>query len=119
MTNKSSIEAVDRLLQDLMDSNASFGSKVIVFRGDFRQVLPVVTKGTKSEFIDAGIVKSYIWPQLHKLHLTENMRARHDPQFIEYLLCIRNGIESTVNNDSIQIPASMLIRYTNDKDSVT
>nr|XP_027091801.1 uncharacterized protein LOC113712521 [Coffea arabica] len=118
MTNKSLIEAVDRLLQDLMDSNALFGSKVIVFGGDFRQVLPVIPKGTKSEFIYASIVKSYIWPHLHKLQLTENMRARDDPEFIEYLLRVGNGTEPTVNNDCIQIPPSMLIRYTNDEDSI-
>nr|XP_027127530.1 uncharacterized protein LOC113743677 [Coffea arabica] len=118
MINKGSIEAVDRLLQDLMDSNALFGSKVIVFGGDFRQVLPVVPKGTKSEFIDASIVNSYIWPHLHKLQLTENMRARDDPEFIEYLLRVGNGTEPTVNNDCIQIPPSMLIRYTNDEDSI-
>ena len=46
------------------------------------------------------------------------MRARDDPEFIEYLLRVRNGTEPTVNNDCIQIPPSLLIRYTNDEDSI-
>nr|XP_027086623.1 uncharacterized protein LOC113708360 [Coffea arabica] len=118
MVHKASIESVDKLLRDIMDSNDLFGSKVIVFGGDFRQVLPVVTKGSKSEFIDASIVNSYIWPQLHKLHLTQNMRARHDPEFTQYLLRIGNITEPVIFNNSIQIPPSMLIRYTNEEESM-
>nr|XP_027108929.1 uncharacterized protein LOC113728764 [Coffea arabica] len=118
MTHKISIESVDKILRDIMDCNNLFGSKVIVFGGDFRQVLPVVTKGSKSEFIDASIVNSYIWPQLHKLHLTQNMRARYDAEFTEYLLRIENGTKPLISNNSIQIPASMLIRYTNEEESM-
>ncbi|XP_027166434.1 uncharacterized protein LOC113766438 [Coffea eugenioides] len=118
MTHKTSIESVDRILRDIMDCNDLFGSKVIVFGGDFRQVLPVVTKGSKSEFIDASIVNSYIWPQLHKLHLTQNMRARYDAEFTEYLLRIGNGTEPLISKNSIQIPVSMLIRYTNEEESM-
>ncbi|XP_027180792.1 uncharacterized protein LOC113779417 [Coffea eugenioides] len=119
MAHKASIESVDKLLRDIMDSNDLFGSKVIVLGGDFRQVLPVVTKGSKSEFIDASIVNSYIWPQLRRLHLTENMRARHDPEFTQYLLRIGNGMEPVIFKNSIQIPPSMLIRYTNEEQSLT
>ncbi|XP_071924923.1 uncharacterized protein [Coffea arabica] len=119
MAHKASMESVDKLLRDIMDSNDLFGSKVIIFGGDFRQVLPVVTKGSKSEFIDASIVNSYIWPELHKLHLTENMRARHDPEFTQYLHRIGNGTEPAIFKNSIQIPPSMLIRYTNEEDSMT
>nr|XP_027108613.1 uncharacterized protein LOC113728257 [Coffea arabica] len=41
MTHKTSIESVDKILRDIMDCNNLFGSKVIVFGGDFRQVLLV------------------------------------------------------------------------------
>lgn len=118
MTHKTAIEAVDRLLKDIMDSNALFGSKVIVFGGDFRQVLPVVTRGSKSDFIDASMINSYIWPQLHKFHLTENMRARSDPEFSQYLLHIGNGTEPTVNSDNIKIPHHLLIQHTDKENSI-
>lgn len=37
-----------------------FGGKVVVFGGDFCQVLHVVPKATKQEKIDASLVKSYL-----------------------------------------------------------
>nr|XP_043618644.1 ATP-dependent DNA helicase pif1-like [Erigeron canadensis] len=53
MAKRTAIEALDDLLQDLMDSKELFGGKVVVLGGDFRQTLPVVRKGTKAETIDA------------------------------------------------------------------
>ncbi|XP_027152480.1 uncharacterized protein LOC113752570 [Coffea eugenioides] len=76
MTHKTAIEGVDKMLKDIMSSTELFGSKVIVLGGDFRQVLPVVTKGSKADFIQASIVNSYIRPQF-----TQNMRAISDPDF--------------------------------------
>jgi ATP-dependent DNA helicase PIF1 len=52
MTNKTSFEALDRTLWELlsMDSpqnkNKPFGGKVVVLGGDFRQILPVIEGGT-------------------------------------------------------------------------
>ena len=46
MTKKQAIEAVDRMLQDVCSCTDLFGGKVVVFGGDFRQVLPVVTKSS-------------------------------------------------------------------------
>ncbi|KAL0323094.1 UNVERIFIED_CONTAM: hypothetical protein Sangu_1928700 [Sesamum angustifolium] len=40
------IENVDKLLKDVMGNDQDFGGKVVVFGGDFRQVLPVVPKAT-------------------------------------------------------------------------
>nr|XP_027067427.1 uncharacterized protein LOC113693039 [Coffea arabica] len=118
MTHRAGIEGVDRLLRDLMDNSELFGSKVMVFGGDFRQVLPVVVKGSKSDFIEASLIKSYIWPHLQKLKLKENMRARLDPDFSNYLLRIGNGTENTVKNESIHISQALLLRYTNEEESI-
>nr|XP_009619306.1 uncharacterized protein LOC104111331 [Nicotiana tomentosiformis] len=46
--NRHTIETVDRSFHDIMDANVPFGGKVLVFGGNFRQVLPVVPKSTKS-----------------------------------------------------------------------
>ena len=48
MAKRFAIEMVDRNLRDIMDSTENFGGKVIVFGGDFRQVLPVVPHGTRA-----------------------------------------------------------------------
>jgi hypothetical protein len=42
MTKRQSVETLDRSLQDIMGCELPFGGKVMVFGGDFRQVLPVV-----------------------------------------------------------------------------
>ncbi|KAL5564428.1 hypothetical protein UlMin_027592 [Ulmus minor] len=71
MTNKRAIEAVDIMLQDINDCNLLFGGKVIIFGGDFRQVLPVVPQATKEEVINASLVMSYLWPLFIKIQLSE------------------------------------------------
>jgi hypothetical protein len=48
MTKRQSIEALDNSLCDIMDRpELSFGGKTVVFGGDFRQVLPIVRRGSR------------------------------------------------------------------------
>lgn len=89
MSKRQTMEAFQEMLQDIMDNGLQFGGKVVVFGGDFRQVLPEVPKGTRRETINTSLVKSDLWPSLEKLKLTENMRAKFDQSFCNYLL--RNG----------------------------
>ena len=118
MSRKESIEALDKMLKDINDSELSFGGKVIVFGGDFRQILPVVPKGTRQQQIDASLVSSYLWPKLTKIRLTENMRARLDPDFSKYILDLGNGLPPITINEYVRIPAVMLIPYENDSASL-
>ena len=53
MTKRQAVETLDRTLQDIMGCNQPFGGKVMLFGGDFKQVLPVVTQGTRARIIDA------------------------------------------------------------------
>jgi hypothetical protein len=48
MTKRQAVKALDRLLQDIMGCEKLFGGKVMLFGGDFRQVLPVVLRGTRA-----------------------------------------------------------------------
>ncbi|XP_028064221.1 uncharacterized protein LOC114267384 [Camellia sinensis] len=93
MARRQSIKALDELSKDVMDSNLLFGGKVVVFGGDFRQVLLVVPVSTRNECINSMLVMSYIWHSLEKIKLTENMRAKHDPAFSNFFLSIGNGTE--------------------------
>ncbi|KAK3221100.1 hypothetical protein Dsin_015070 [Dipteronia sinensis] len=99
------------MLQDVNDNELQFGGKVIVFGGDFRQILPVVLKATREETINASLVNSYLWPMLEKIRLTENMRAKFDPLFSQFLLRIGNGTEETDADEKIKLPAMMTIPY--------
>ncbi|XP_021739936.1 ATP-dependent DNA helicase PIF4-like [Chenopodium quinoa] len=86
MANKQNLESLDLLLQDICDSDVIFGGKVIVFGGDFRQVLPVVPNKTIREAVEASIVSSYIWQHLRRFRLTENLRARKILHFLTFYL---------------------------------
>ncbi|KAG7994263.1 hypothetical protein I3843_01G050200 [Carya illinoinensis] len=89
VARKQHIQALDKMLRDINDSELTFGGKVVVFGGDFRQVLPV-------------------------FHLTENMRARLDPVFSEYVLELGNGMPPITVDETIKILDGMLVPYEDD-----
>ncbi|WVZ75282.1 hypothetical protein U9M48_023354 [Paspalum notatum var. saurae] len=64
-----------------------FGGKNVVFGGDFRQVLPVVPKGTRAQIVAASLRKSYLWESMIHLKLVRNMRAQSDPWFVRNICC--------------------------------
>jgi len=65
--------------------NIPFGGKVVVLGGDPKQILPVVQNGSKSQIINASIIKSYLWNNVKILFLTENMRLQKvNPSSPEY-----------------------------------
>ena len=66
MTHRYAFEAVDRTLRDLMKvvdpllEEKLFGGKVIVFGGDFCQILPVVIKGGCEDIVGSCLRKSIL-----------------------------------------------------------
>jgi ATP-dependent DNA helicase PIF1 len=114
MTKRQAVETLDRSLQDIMGCPLPFGGKVVVFGGDFRQVLPVVTRGTRAQITDATLLRSYLWEKIQTIPLTRNMRAQADPWFSEYLLRIGNGTEETIGDDYVRLPDDIVIPYTDD-----
>jgi hypothetical protein len=44
-------------------------------KGDFRQVLLVVSRGSHANIIFASIKNSYLWESIGVFHLLENVRA--------------------------------------------
>ena len=84
MAHRYCFEALDRTLKDIMpgtsDEGKTFGGKVIVFGGDFRQILPVIPRGNRSDIVHASISSSYIWDSCHVLTLTKNMRLQNNSE---------------------------------------
>ncbi|XP_076898783.1 uncharacterized protein LOC143552451 [Bidens hawaiensis] len=126
MIHKHAFEALDRTLNDVMNgdsantSEALFGGKVVVFCGDFRQILPVVTNGTRSECVNACINSSYIWSKCKVLKLTKNMRltigcrssdAENIKEFADWLLDLGQVTVGGPNDGEsvIDIPDDLLI----------
>ena len=75
MTKRQAIGALDRSLRDIMGCDMPFGGKVMLFGGDFRQVLPVVSHDTRAQITDATLLRSYICGSVRQIRLTQNMRA--------------------------------------------
>jgi hypothetical protein len=79
MTHRRCFEALDRTMRDILSkhnpANAMlpFGGKPVVLGGDFRQILPVVRKGSQSAVVGASITNSKLWQHVVLLKLHINM----------------------------------------------
>jgi flagellar biosynthesis GTPase FlhF len=120
MQSKYVYETVDRTFRDIMgqinkrNESLYFGGKVIVFGGDFRQILPVVVKGNRSDIVDISINRADFWNSVIKLKLSINMRVFINNSlsnidilnFTDYLLRIGDGRETNLN-DIIELPSQI------------
>jgi len=76
---------VDLALKDMF-----FGGKVVVMGGDFRQLLPVVPRGTGGQIVDASFKRfAILWHSVKVRHLHENMCVQR--------LLAHNGANATVD----------------------
>ncbi|PWZ17599.1 ATP-dependent DNA helicase PIF1 [Zea mays] len=115
MAKRQSIEALDNSMRDIMGRpDLPFGGKTIVFGGDFRQVLPVVRKGSRAQIVAASLRSSYLWESMCHLKLVRNMRAKSDPWFAEYLLRVGGGTEEVTNDGDVRLPDEVCVPYTGD-----
>ncbi|CAM9926560.1 unnamed protein product, partial [Phaeothamnion confervicola] len=119
MQHKYVFEAVDRALRDVMqEPDVQFGGKIVVFGGDFRQILPVVRRGGIVETVNATLRRSYIWCHTVQLRLRTNMRVArllrapgHDTtvqqNFADWLLLLGDGtlpINRAISPYAVRLP---------------
>lgn len=122
MMSKYCFQALDRTLCDIMKTTDErlFGGKVVVFGGDFRQILPVIPQGNRADIVMASINKSYIWKHCKVLQLTKNMRLFSEPdcreaeeikEFSEWILQLGDGKinEPNTGETIIDIPKDLLV----------
>lgn len=76
MQHKHCVEAVDQSLQHIRQSDLPFGGIPVIFAGDFRQTLPIVSGGTMYDQKKACLKSSYVWGNLRVFHLYENLRLK-------------------------------------------
>ncbi|KAF8091046.1 hypothetical protein N665_0455s0004 [Sinapis alba] len=121
-------EALDRSLSDIVGKHDKqpFGGKVVVFGGDFRQVLPVINGAGRAEIVMASLNSSYLWEHCKVLNLTKNMRllsgglsleeSNDLQEFSEWILKVGDGKLSEPNDGEteIEIPSEFLIADSND-----
>ena len=98
-------EAVDKtfcdLLKDpdqLIDDVNLFGGITVLFVGDFRESLPVILKGSRSQIVDASLCRFMLWQHIEVLHLKQNMCLEWTPEsvaFVKWLLKVSTGSDLT------------------------
>jgi hypothetical protein len=81
MLHKEQFEAIHRLCNYLMgydnekDCKDTFGRKLVICAGDFKQTLPVVPKESRGGVCAILISRSILWKSFDILHLTKNERV--------------------------------------------
>ncbi|MCH79313.1 ATP-dependent DNA helicase PIF1 [Trifolium medium] len=118
MMNRLCFEAFDRTMRDLMakvdkaNRKKPFGGKVVVLGGDFRQILPVIRKGSRGQIIKANVSSSKLWKHCKVLKLTKNMRLKSGTtvesqneikEFADWLLKIGDGFGNRDETGEMQI----------------
>ena len=69
MSHKASVEALVMAMRDLRNSNCPVGGCTILVSRDFRQILPVITTGTRLDEVNKSLKRSYLWPHVTKCEL--------------------------------------------------
>lgn len=128
MMSRYCFESLDKSLKDIHGNHSKpFGGKVIVFGGDFRQILPVITGGSRTDIVLASMNSSpKIWDHCKVLKLTKNMRllsnnlsdekATEIKEFSEWILDVGDGKIAEPNDGKalIDIPEKFLITDVDD-----
>ena len=112
MTHRHAFEAVNRLFQDIHGNKKPFGGITFIFGGDFRQILPVVVKGSRAQTVGASLKASKLWDSVCQCKLTVNMRilSSEDPKeswLANWQLRVGDGLEASDEEDRIVIPKGM------------
>lgn len=107
MVPKHALDAINMMLQDVMDNDKLFGGKIVLLGGDFRQVLPVIPRVAPAVLMENTIKKSNTFQKFHNFKLTTNMRANQDEkEFAKWLLQIGEG---TNDSDRDSLPTSSIV----------
>lgn len=88
MVSQDLADCLDRFLQDIMNNTQPFGGKIMVFLGDFKQLLPVAP-GVK---YPATVKNCRWWKDAQVLRFTKNFRALSHPEFVSFLEDVGNGV---------------------------
>ncbi|EEF34336.1 conserved hypothetical protein [Ricinus communis] len=114
MANESSFEALDKSLRDIMQGkyddsmDRPFEGIIMVLGEDFRQILPVVPKGSRNDIVQASITSSYLWNHFEVLVLKKNMRLSRNS-------AIGNGNSHQAEEDDlVPVPPDIMLNENGD-----
>ena len=110
---------LDRLLKDFSTVLLTFGNKIILTSGDFRQTLPVCPGATRTQIIAQCINQTDLFRQAFtKFSLTQNMRVNpEEMEFKSWLMDLGNGQLPRYENmppDLILLPERVVLNEVDD-----
>ncbi|XP_012848252.1 PREDICTED: uncharacterized protein LOC105968175 [Erythranthe guttata] len=120
MMHMNCFEALDKTMKSILQVDKPFGGKVVVLRGDFRRILPIVLKASRLDIVHATVNSSPLWHFCRVMKLSKNMRLKScsSPsnvdeviEFEDWILKVGNGNvrEQYDGEASLEIPEDMLI----------
>ena len=75
MMNRELLDFLDRFLRSVTNTDMPMGDKLVVLMHDFRQLLPVVQRGSRGDIVHSCVTFSDVWKHFTTLQLTKNMRV--------------------------------------------
>ena len=115
MGHKLIYECIDRSLRDIRQKDEPFGGLTVLFAGDWRQILPVVPRGSRAQVVDATLKQSYIWDFVTTLTLEQNMRLANsevdESNFYQFLSNIGNGTGNNLQEHgqfATELPSNLM-----------
>ncbi|UYV66756.1 hypothetical protein LAZ67_4002775 [Cordylochernes scorpioides] len=106
MAHRHALEAVDITLEDCRQDQRPMGGVVLLLAGDFRQILPIIPRGTIADELHACLKASPLWSFIESLTLSTNIQAVNlgDPNsllFSQFLLQLGSGQLTDMDVDAI------------------
>jgi hypothetical protein len=107
MAHKWALDAVERLLRDIHETDAPFGGKTMLLAGDMQQLLPVHRFARDPA---AYCFKTCAWfCATLSLKLTVNVRAALDPEWSEFVAGVGKGLPALFPDTCIVTDVDRLI----------
>ncbi|XP_074337659.1 uncharacterized protein LOC141674854 [Apium graveolens] len=123
MQHRYAFECLDRSLRDIMRAvdqrryNMSFGGITVVLGGDFRQILPVITLGSRCDVVSACITNSPLWKHSKILLLHRNMRLNQG-RSEEEIRILKNFADWVLKVGNGQIPPPKDVDFKPEEDDI-
>ncbi|CAN1149632.1 ATP-dependent DNA helicase PIF1 [Linum perenne] len=76
----------------MANGDLPFGGITVVFCGDFRQTLPIIPKGSRTEIVNSTIKRSRLWDFMTMIQLTQNMRLKEKDSIVDIVQATYSSI---------------------------
>lgn len=96
-SSKFLVNAVSEEFKKYHNKDIPFGGVMVIFGGDFYQLRPIPEKGQKEAEI--SVVFLPFWKGVKKFELTQNMRAREDPKYTDFVEKMKIATKITIPSE--------------------